>query len=121
MTVSHGTAIRGVIAQAVLDALDAGSKYVVLDGSATVLGEFTLDTPAGTRSGAVVTISGLPKTDAANATGTAASFEFRDSGGTKVWGGTLATSGGDMTIDNTSITAGQTLSLNATTSYTAAP
>lgn len=121
MAVTHGTAIRGNIAQAVLDGLGAAAKYVVLDAADTVLATFNLDNPAASRSGAILTVLGLPKTVAAAQSGTAAKFAFRDGSDADIWLGSLLTAGGDMTIDNATIVAGQTLSLNATTSYESAP
>ncbi len=86
-------------------------------GMASVLAEFTLNDPSGTVSGAVLTLSGFPKSDtSANNTGTAAAARIRDSSGTDVITGlTVGTSGTDIVLDTVSITAGQTVTLNSAT------
>ncbi len=125
MAITHGTAIRDSFASTVATSLDGGS-CVLLDSANTVLctialaatnnfsapsnGTITLDTTNNTYQGSVST------------TGTVASFEMRDSTGVKVYGGTVSTAGagGDLTITNTSVTSGETVSITSH-SYTASP
>jgi hypothetical protein len=52
----------------------------------------------------------------ASATGTAALAEFRNNAGTVIVSGlTVATSGGDITINSTAISSGQTVQVTAGT------
>jgi hypothetical protein len=67
MAVIHDDDTRGDIAAAVLARIDGGSgagKLVIRDGT-TVIATLTLNDPSATRSGAVLTFAGFPKTDLA--------------------------------------------------------
>lgn len=106
---------------AVRDTIDAGTGPGVLQigtaGMATVLAEITLGDPCGTVSGSTLTLSGFPRSDtSANATGTAAAARIRDGSGNDVITGlTVGTSGSDINLDSTNITAGQTVTINSAT------
>ena len=85
----------------------------------TVLATMTLpsDWWAAASSGAKA-LSGTWQDSSADATGTAGHFEIMDSGGTTchMQGSVTATGGGgDMTLDNTSITAGQQVTVTTFT------
>lgn len=71
----------------------------------------------GTASGGTMTLSGLPLSVSALATGTAGYFREYDSAGTCHMQGTVTATGGggDLTVDNTSFVSGQTITL---TGYT---
>lgn len=121
MSVVYTTAVKAARMTAVRDQIDAGAGAGVLQigttGMATVLAEITLADPSGTVSGAVLTLSGFPRSDtSANATGTAAAARIRDSAGTDIITGlTVGTSGQDINLDNTSINTGQTVTINSAT------
>lgn len=121
MAVTYTTAVKNARMTAVRDQIDLGSGPGVLQigtaGMATVLAEITLGDPSGTVSGAVLTLSGFPRSDtSANATGTAAAARIRDSSGTDVITGlTVGTSAADIILDNTSINSGQTVTINSAT------
>jgi hypothetical protein len=131
-TLSSAAAIAAC--NAIVDRLDlpggAGSgtgRMIVTtgaDGAGTVLATIALATTAfgaasDTGAEATATLAGVPLSDtSADNTGTAAGFALQsDSGGTptNVITGSVATSGGDIDIDNTSIVAGQTVNLTALT------
>lgn len=66
--------------------------------------------------GVAVVSSGNPLTDAsADASGTANAYDVCNSGGTVMWSGVASASGGggDMILDNTSITATQEVKITA--------
>lgn len=119
MAVVYSTATKNARMTAVRDQIDAGSGPGVLQigttGMATVLAEITLNDPSGTISGAVLTLSGFPKSDtSANATGTPAAARIRDSAGNDVITGlTVGLSAADIILDSLSITAGQTVTINS--------
>lgn len=121
MAVNYSTAVKTARMQAVVDAIDAGAAAGKLEigttGMALVLATITLDDPSATVSGDTLTLSGLPNTDtSADATGTAAAARIRDSDNNDVVTGlTVGTSGTNIIIDNTSIVAGQVVSLNSGT------
>jgi hypothetical protein len=86
--------------------------------SGTVLAEFTLASDwAGAASAGSKSFSNTPLTDAsANNTGTAGHYRVYDSAGTTchMQGTITATGGGgDMTLDNTSITSGQQVQITS--------
>lgn len=85
--------------------------------SGTVLAEMTLPSDwMAAASGGTKAKSGTWEDTTANATGTAAHFRIYDSAGTTchIQGSITATGGGgDMTLDNTSIATGQTVTITA--------
>ena len=120
MSVTYSTAVKTARMTAVRDQIDAGSGAGVLQigttGMGTVLASITLSDPSGSVSGAVLTLT-MPHSDtSADATGTAAAARIRDSDGNDVVTGlTVGTSGTDIVLDNTSITATQTVTLTSAT------
>ena len=96
-----------------LDTLD----IIDTDGT-TVLVTYSISW--GSASSGVVNVTGTPTDATASNTGTATTATFRDSGvsGEEITGVNVATSGEPVTIDNTSITSGQTVQLTSA-SYTA--
>lgn len=121
MAVVYSTAVKTARMTAVRDQIDLGTGPGVLQigttGMGTVLAEITLNDPSGTVTNGVLTLSGFPKSDAsANATGTAAAARIRDSNNTDVITQlTVGTSGTDIVLDNTSINAGQVVTINSAT------
>lgn len=121
MPVTYSTATKAARMTAVRDQIDAGSGPGVLQigttGMGTVLAEITLADPCGTVTGAVLTLSGFPRSDtSANASGTAAAARVRDSSGNDIITGlTVGATGTDVVLDSVSITAGQTVTINSAT------
>lgn len=121
MAVVYATTLKTTRMTAVETALDAGAgaaQLVIgtsaLSGATGVLATIALADPAGTVSGAVLTLSGMPKSAVAVATGTAAKAELRDSTGSVVISGlTVNTSAADIIINSTSISVGQTVQINS--------
>jgi hypothetical protein len=94
----------------VIDIIDSDGVTVLVTYSVTW----------GAAASGTADVSGTPTDATASNSGTAATAVFRDSGATgeEITGITVATSGAPVTIDNTSITAGQTIQLTSA-SYTA--
>lgn len=119
MAVTYPTAVKTARMTAVRDAIDGGSAAGKLEigtaGMAAVLATIALGDPSGTVSGAVLTLSGFPRSDtSADGTGTAAAARIRNSDNTDIITGlTVGTSGTDIVLDTTSITAGQTVTINS--------
>lgn len=118
MAVTHGSATRDAIANLVDDQCNAGSgaaKLKIRDGSNVVLATITLADPAhGAASSGVIALAGLPKSDtSADATGTAANFIVTDSDDNTVYAGSVGEGSGDLSLDNTDINAGQTVTITA--------
>jgi hypothetical protein len=123
MAIVYATALKTTRMQAVEAAMDAGPAAgtlvigtAALSGGTGVLATIALADPAGTVSGAVLTLSGLPKSATASAAGTAAKAELRDSTGTVVASGlTVGVSASDIIINSTTISSGQTIQINSGT------
>lgn len=87
-----------------------------LSGATGVLATITLNTTPATVSGDTLTISGVPLSATASATGTAALAELRRNDGTVIVGGlTVGTSGTNVIISSTAITSGQTVQVTSGT------
>ena len=99
--------------------VSAGSLVIgtsSLSGGTGVLATIPLSTTPATVSGDVLTLSGVPLSATASATGTAALAELRNNAGTVIVGGlTVGTSGTNVIISNVSITSGQTVQVTAGT------
>lgn len=85
----------------------------------TLLAELALSaTAAPAASGGVLTFSSITSDSSANATGTATWFRVTTSGGSAVFDGDVSTTAagtGDLQLDSTSITAGQTVNVTGFT------
>lgn len=118
MAVNYSNAVKDDRLDAVIAAIGASGKIEIgTTGMASVLAVISLDNPAGTASGGVLTFSGFPKSDnSADATGAAAEARIRDgSNNDIVTGLTVSTSGADINLDTTSITVGQTVTISSAT------
>lgn len=120
MAVTYSTTVKNTRLSAVVTALGNGAKLVI-GNAATAGGSITsalatiiLNNPVGTVSNGVLTFSGLPLSDVADATGTANSARLEDSSGTVVCSGlTVGTSSADILISSTAVTTGQTVTLTS--------
>lgn len=120
MSVTYDAAVKTARMQAVADQIDVGTgagKLKIRDGSNNILATFTLTDPCGSVSGSVLTLDFDPDISAtASATGTAANAIITDSAdNTKVSGLTVGTSGTDIVLTSTSITSGQTVTIQTGT------
>lgn len=122
MAVTYATSVKTARMTAVRDAIDAGVGAGTLEigttAMGTVLAVFQLVEPCGTVSGAVLTLDFDPDISdvSADATGTAAAAQIKDGSGVAIITGlTVGTSGTDIILDSTSITAGQTVTLTTGT------
>ena len=87
-----------------------------LSGATGVLATLALPNPPGTVSGAVFTLSGVPLTIAASASGTAALAELRNNAGTTIVSGlSVGTAATDVILGTTTITSGGTVTITAGT------
>lgn len=122
MAITHSTTVRSAIANLIDDQVNGGSsfgKLKILTSGDSVLATITLQDPAfGSASSGVITLAGVPLSNTASGSGTAAKFTVTDSDDNIIYTGSVGTSGADITIDNTSIISGQTVSVSAHT-YTA--
>jgi hypothetical protein len=128
MAVRIADSVRNSRIDAIRAAIDAGAGAGLLRiysgskpakggvPSGSLLAEITLADPCGTSSSGVLTFSSMPRTDtSANNTGTAAFFYLVDSTGAFVCDGDISTSGSDLNLTTTSITAGQPVEITSFT------
>jgi len=122
MIIKLTTAVRNSMAQAILDALDAGSGAAALKfytgaqpaGPATavtdqvLLGTLTFSDPAGSISAGVLTFGAVTHDSAADATGTATWVRLETSAGAAVMDGDVTNTAGAgfVKMNTTSIVAG---------------
>ena len=114
MAMTYSAALKTARMNAVVSQAGASAKLEIgTAGMGTVLATITRGATMGTVSGDTLTISGVPLSDtSADATGVAAEARIRTSGNADVITGlTVGTSGTHIVIDNTSINAGQTVTL----------
>jgi hypothetical protein len=132
MTVQYSTTVRNAALDSWETAMGTAIKVQIRTGaqpancaaadSGTLLVEYTLasDWAANAGSGSK-TFNNLPIAGTAAATGTAAHYRLKDNAGTTCHeqGSITATGGGgDMTVDNTSITSGQAVNITGYTKNT---
>lgn len=128
MALGFSSTARNNALHAIRDQIDGGSGAGVLriydgtrpsfGGSATtLLAELTLSDPcAGSASGGVLTFSSITQDSSANASGTATWFRIVQSDGTTVViDGSVGTSGSDLNLVTTTITATQPVQISSFT------
>lgn len=121
MPVNYSTAAKAARLTAVLNLIDAGAspgKLKIRNSSNTVLATLTLADPCGSVTDNVFTLDFDPDISdtSADASGTAHNAIITDSADTTVVSGlTVGTSGTDVILDSTSITAGQTVTITSGT------
>lgn len=116
MAVTYPVAVKNARLSAVVTQIGStGVLEIGTAGMATVLATITLNATAGTAATGVLTFSGFPKSDTADATGIAAAARIRTAtGGTDIVTGlTVGTSGADIILDSVNITTGQTVTINS--------
>lgn len=121
--VTHSTAVRNVLADAVVDAIDAGASAGTLEfhtSGDVEVATLTFSDPAfGAASSGTATANAITSDTSATG-GTIAKFVVKDSDGNTIFAGSVTATGGggDITLSSVVISAGQTVSLTSLT-YTA--
>jgi len=123
MAIQHSTPTRNRLRDGYVAAFPAGSSLVIRTGApagvanaatGTVLATITLPATPFTSGTGAVTLSG---TWSASASGTGTAAHYRLTNGTDIEEGTVTATGGggDLTLDNTSIASGQTVTITSWT------
>ena len=121
MAVNYAATLKSTRMQAVIAAIDAGAGPGTLEictaAFASVLAVIPLSDPSFTEAGGVITMAGVPKSDAAaDATGTAAAARIKDSNAVVVVNNlTVGVGTGDIQLNSTAINAGQTVTITSGT------
>ena len=116
MALTHATAVRNTLADAINTAVNAGAgagKLVIMTSADVEVATLTMSDPAfGAATSGSITANAIA--DDTNATGgTAALFKVTDSTGAEVYRGTVGTSGADLNLSSLSIAAGDTVSVTS--------
>ena len=123
------TAARNAAADAVVDLVDVGGagSLRIYSGTApadanaalsgnTLLAQLTMSATAfGSASSGVATAAAITQDSSADATGTATFFRVLSGGGTVVMQGEVGTSGSDLNLNSTAISAGAAVSVSSFT------
>ena len=127
MALSYSTAIRNAQLDQITSAVGTTAKLRIYSGTrpanvaasitGTLLAELTCNaTFAPAASGGVLTLNAITSDSSADATGTATHFRLWNSGATTAMiDGDVSTSGADLNLNSTSLTAGGSV---AVTSFT---
>lgn len=118
MALTHTTAVRNTLADAIDTAANAGTtnpnaQLIIMTSGDVEVATLNMSNPA---YGAAVSgsISAAAISDDTNATGgTAAIFKVVDRDGTEVYRGSVGTSGADLNLSSVSITPGDTVSVSS--------
>jgi len=125
VSLAYVTALRNARLDAITTKIDAGAGAGLLriyDGTrpatggtaTTLLAELTFSDPSSAAAASgVLTASAITQDASANATGTATWFRVVDSAATFVMDGNVGTSGSDLNLTTTSITATQPVSVTS--------
>jgi hypothetical protein len=116
MGVTYTTAVKTARMTATRDHFADGTLEIGTTGMAAVLATFGLAANGGSVANGVWTLAFDAGTVQASGTGTAAAARLKTSGGTaNLTGLTVGTSGSDINLDSTNITAGQNVTLSSGT------
>jgi len=124
MAITLTTGARNAACNAIVDLVDVGAAangtIVIYSGGVggTTLATFTTaGTAFGNASTGTATLQSTPISATAAATGTVNAFTLRDQDNAEVLRGSVTATGGggDITVDNTSITSGQTVNITSFT------
>ena len=115
MSIVYNTVLKNTRLDAVITAIGAaGELEIGTAGMASVLATIALANPAApASSGGVLTFT-MPQSDvSADATGIAAEARITDGTGNVITGLTVGTAATDIILGSTSITIGQTVTMNS--------
>lgn len=120
MPVNYDPGLKDTRMNAVLSAIDsqpsAGTMEIASAGFTTIICIINLSKPSFSESGGVLTMLGAPKSSAAIGSGTATLARIKDgAGNTHINNLSVGVSGADINLSNTTITVGQTVTINGGT------
>lgn len=116
MSADPSTAVKTLVMTAIRDDLNSGTLEIGTTGMGTVLATVSLAATCGTVAGAVLTFT-MPQSDlSADASGTAAAAQIKNSGGTVRWTGlTVGTSSTDIVVNTTTFVIGGLFTISSAT------
>lgn len=117
MAVTHGSAIRDTICNAVVDALDTGGAGTLVFNTSGDVEVATLAfgaTAFGAASSGTATANAITSDTSATG-GTVAKFVAKSGAGTTIFQGAVSTSGSDINLSSLSVGAGDTVAISSLT------
>ncbi len=116
MSLTHAIAARNALADLIDDLVNTGSGIAIMRfcSSTTTIVDILLSNPAhGAASAGTITLSGVPLSATAIATGNIDNYQVLNRNGTVVYSGTVTATGGggDITINNISVNPGQEVAI----------
>lgn len=119
MAITLSTGTRNALADRIDDLVNVsapGKIKIYTAAKALLLATVVLQNPAfGNAVVGVITLAGVPLSDAADNNGDAAVFELTDGADAIVFEGSIGLSGTDMIVDNTNLRVSQTFRINSMT------
>lgn len=118
MALTHTTAVRNTLANAITTAVDAGvgaGQLVIMTSGDVEVATLTMSDPSfGAAASGAITANAITS-DASATGGTAALFKVTDSAGTEVYRGTVTATGGggDLTLSSVTIAATDTVAVSS--------
>ena len=117
MAITHGSAIRDVLCNAVVDALDTGGAGTLefhTSGDVEVATCTFSGTAFGAASSGTATASAITSDTSATG-GTVAKFVAKSGAGTAIFSGAVAVSGSDINLSSLVVGVGDTVSISSLT------
>lgn len=116
MAITHTTATRNALANAINTAANAGAgaaQLVIMTSADAEVATLVMSDPAyGAASSGSITANAIADDTSATG-GTAALFKVTDSAGTEVYRGSVGTSGADLNFSSLTFGAGDTVSVSS--------
>lgn len=122
MAVTHTTATRNALAEAVRTAANTGGTPVLnihQTSGDTLLASISLAVFGAASSGVITSASSGNADSSANATGTAGYARVNRNDGTEIFRGAVGVGSGEVQISSTSIATGDTVTLTSNVTWTA--
>jgi hypothetical protein len=120
MAVTHGSAIRDTVCNAVVDALDTGGAGTLVFNTSGDVEVATLTfsaTAFGAASSGTATANAITSDSSATG-GTVAKFVAKSGAGTTIFQGAVSTTGSDINLSSLAVGVGDTVAISSLT-YTA--
>jgi len=123
MAVTHPDVVRSLLAEVIRARINSGTSAgrieIYTTGRTTLLGTVTCAADCGTVTDGDLVFAAFTEDSAADATGTAALFDAKNSAGALAYSGAITVStadpAGEMTMVSTSITAGEPIRITSHT------
>ena len=115
MSLTHTESVRNGLSDYVVDQLNSGNLVIMTTGEGTEVATLPLAASAFGAASSGTATAGTITSDSSATGGTAATFKMETSGNTRIFGGSVGTSGEDLNLSSLTIGAGDTVSVSSFT------